>query len=140
VPLVIAALVLAGCYNPLQRTRQIRSFETIKLVCQRLEELRVKSGGTVPEQEFSAAVRSIRNGQDEWGQPVLFSIRTAPAFSYVVVSTGSDRRLDVNSMGDFFSMAKVDIRGSTKRDIVFRDGEAITNASKDPHTDYPRLE
>jgi hypothetical protein len=59
------------------------------------------------------------------------------SFSYLLVSCGSDGKLDVPNIDEYFNLGKVDVRGVTWHDIVFRDGRPVTNASKDPHPDYP---
>jgi hypothetical protein len=57
---------------------------------------------------------------------------------YVVVSYGRDGSADFRTEEEYFALEKTDIRGLPDRDIVFRDGRCITNAGKDPHSDYPR--
>ncbi len=73
-------------------------------------------------------MRPFEGGKDAWGSPYLFVARTDPEFSFIVVSLGADRKLDVENVEVYFDLAPEDTAGQRDRDIVFRDGRAITRS------------
>ena len=56
--------------------------------------------------------------------------RTDNRLTYVVVSLGADGKLDVPDLAEYFQLAESEIHGQPSRDIVFRDGVAVTLAGK----------
>ncbi len=80
--------------------------------------------------EAASLVRSVNGGRDAWGHRFIFmSNNDHKNFAYVVVSTGSDGQLDMKK-GDYFTMKPVNVKGAWAKDIVFRNGEAVTLAGK----------
>lgn len=80
-----------------------------------------------------AAVTSVNRGRDPWGNPYVWQVRQgAKGTSYVVLSTGSDGRLDVPSINDYFAKSTHEVLKSSEhhRDIVFRDGDALITGGK----------
>lgn len=135
---VVLAVASAACTDSFERTRQLRTFVVMRGISQSITEAASKHGGAISPEQATRIIQAINPSTDEWGRAFIFAARGAPPrFSFLLVSCGSDRRLDVPSVTEYFALAKVDIRGITWHDIVFRDGEAITNASKEPSPDYP---
>ena len=106
------------------------SSATMQGIVRVIEETKIREPLT--EANVRGAVKSVAAGRDAWGNEIAYAIRpsSAQSMSYVVVSPGSDGRLDFPTMDSYFTMGFADIRGKGRRDIVFRDGMAITEAGK----------
>jgi hypothetical protein len=68
----------------------------------------------------------------------LFTQAETSLDTYILVSPGSDGILESEDDAYYLQLEQEDIRGVSTRDIVFRDGKAVTNAGKDPSDGYPR--
>ena len=113
------------------RGRQVRTFVSLKIISSKIDKYLSDHKGYIPNKEAYKIISSVMNGRDAWGSHILYrSIKGASKFSYIIISLGSDKKLDVNNINDYFKLRKVDISGNGSHDIVFRNGEAITNAGK----------
>lgn len=92
-----------------------------------IEAARQKHGSMEPA-EIQAIVRNIRAGRDAWGREYLIAVRQEPTFEYLVVSLGSDGKLDVENINQYFTLKEQNILGDHPRDIVFRNGKPVTLA------------
>jgi hypothetical protein len=129
--LLLLAMLVTSC-GPLERMRQKRTFIDMQLITQRIEMLRRDSPGSLGNPiKMRALIGSIAHGRDAWGRSFLFFTRGAKGGpSYVLVSTGSDGRRDVGDESSYFTMPERIIHDEPWRDIVFRDGRAVTLAGK----------
>lgn len=120
------------------RQKQIDSYSRVSAIAKLLENRRAESGGVLSESDVTAAVRSVGNGLDAWGHEIrVFSQSRGETSTFVVVSPGRDGKLEFVDPEPYFASSRVDIRGLLDRDIVFRDGQCVTNAGKGPHSDFP---
>ena len=111
------------------RSQQISSYADLQEIRTKVESL--PRAPTVEEWrlQISSAVQSVRGGRDRWGNPfeiLVENIEGAP--HYIVLSTGADGVRDLNEPEGYFQMSETNIKGAFDRDIVFRDGLAITLA------------
>lgn len=131
--LALAGLVFfCGC-DYTQGVKQVRSTADLQSITARIENS--KSQGSVADVEriVTAAVASVHAGKDPWGHPYIWRVRAdAKGVSYVVLSTGSDGQLDVAAIDEYFTKEgrKVLRSSEHKRDIVFRDGDAVVTGGK----------
>lgn len=125
------ALALTGCgfYDAYQRAKQIRTFTDLQTIARRIDQSIAEH--SVSSAEAEGILKEVNHGRDAWGNPFIFkstSIRSK--FSYLVISLGSDSQLDVRDSDAYFTVPKCRVHGKSQRDLVFRDGEAITLAGK----------
>lgn len=127
-----------GKLNVWGRRKQIDSYSRVSTIARLLENRRAQSSGILSESDVNAAVTSIGNGLDAWGHEIrVFSESDGKASTFVVVSPGRDGKLEFEDPEPYFASSRVDIRGLLDRDIVFRDGQCVTNAGKGPHSGFP---
>jgi hypothetical protein len=125
----IVIVGILGCED-LQRTRQVRTVADMQIIVRDVEQ--ITAHGISPEEFRERALSRIKKWRstDAWGTPFVFEVRAGDGrVDYVLVSLGSDRSLD-REIDDYFLSSPGLGRGSADRDIVFRNGEAITNAGK----------
>jgi hypothetical protein len=89
----------------------------------------IDSRGPLSAEELLALAHQIGDGKDSWGNPYQVEIRKTPTYSWLLVSLGSDGRLDVTNIGEYFHSVEEDIVKHPWRDIIFRDGSHVTIAS-----------
>ncbi len=89
----------------------------------------VDKEGSISNGEASRIIREMGMGLDEWGSPIIFRARKEPGFSFILISLGRDKSLDVDDIGQYFTHPQENIVGEFDRDIVFRDGKPVTIAS-----------
>jgi hypothetical protein len=128
---LILLTYLVAC-SDLDRIRQIRTVADMQTIIAKIEQIRAN------DPEFptdSAKVRkvisSIAGGRDAWRHEFLYLARpTSRGVSYVLVSLGSDGKLDVAQLTAYFNTPEQVIHDMPWKDIVFRDGHPITRAGK----------
>jgi hypothetical protein len=129
---VLPLLLLSGCgfYEAFMRTRQIRTVAELQEVCFRVDGRRKQAGGYISMAAAQSIIREVHGGRDAWGNRFIFmSNNNHGHFSYVAISRGSDGKLEKNRDA-YFTMGVENIKGAWTKDIVFRDGEAVTLAGK----------
>ena len=126
--LLIALALVFSCRAYEQLHRQTPTFANLQHIVEQVEVV-VSERGYVTEAEMARILTQYNKGRDEWGTPYVFRSRNHPEFSYILVSLGSDKALDVESIDAYFELAETDIVGQFDRDIVFRDGKHVTIAS-----------
>ncbi len=112
-----------------RRSQQISTFADLQEIRTRVESLPRAPTWEDWRLQISSVVQSVRGGRDRWGNPfeiLVENIDGAP--HYVVLSTGADGVRDLNEPEGYFQMPETNIKGAFDRDIVFRDGLAITLA------------
>ncbi|RLE34725.1 MAG: hypothetical protein DRJ61_04585 [Acidobacteria bacterium] len=135
---ILATLASCGRWNIVGRQKQIDTFSDVYAIGKRIENKIAESGDELSDGEIADIVMSVRDGLDAWGNDIrVFRATNDQSARYIVVSPGRDGVLDFPDTSQYSVMAKVDIRGLFDRDIVFRDGNCVTNSGKDPHTDFP---
>jgi hypothetical protein len=131
--LALGGLVFfCGC-DYTEGVKQVRSTADLQSIAAKIESS--KSQGSVGDVEriVTTAVASVHAGKDPWGHPYVWRVREgAKGASYVVLSTGSDGQLDVPTIDEYFTKDGVEVLRSSehKRDIVFRDGDALRTGGK----------
>ena len=123
-----------------ERRKQLDSFSRVKTIATLLERAHEDSEQAITEEDISQITKSIGGGLDAWGRRIrVIRSPSKPSGDHVVLSLGRDGRFDFSSEAEYFTMQRVDIRGHLDRDIVFREGRCVTNAGKDPHSDFPSI-
>jgi hypothetical protein len=126
---IFVIVVAVAAWSFYRRALQVSTFAKMQTISAKIAS-GLKTGRRSPE-EFRRIVSSVGGGKDSWGNEFLFDMRdTNKGFSYVLISRGSDGRLDLGSPSAYFDLQPCDIQGQYPRDIVFRDGIAITDAGK----------
>ncbi len=129
--LALCLVVLAIGVGFVRRARQVRTFANLRLASELIEREVELERAASPEARIEGIVRSINKGRDSWGSPILVAVAPRSGrFSYLLVSKGADRRLDVARVRDYFAMPQVAIHGAYDADIIFRDGRPVTLAGK----------
>jgi len=115
----------------MNRGFQINTAARMKVICQLIEQDTKSMTASEAVPRARQIIASRYEGKDAWQQPLIFVPREEDGqrLSYILVSLGSDRKAD-RPVQDYFSYPRRDIRGHAQNDIVFRDGEWITNAFK----------
>lgn len=100
-------------------------------IASRLEDAKAQHQGRLRDVEATRIIGLVQGGRDRWNDKFIYSSRqVGGSFSYVLVSPGSDRRLESQDPGVYFAMPESEIHGNPARDIVFRDGNPVTLAGK----------
>jgi hypothetical protein len=127
--IVLVAYVAVFSWSYYRRALQVRTFADMQVISKKISDQVQR--GVVSFEELQNTVVSVNSGRDAWGNDFLLEIRDIDqVLSCVLVSRGSDGNLDVDSLSAYFDAPSDDIRRQYPRDIVFRDGKAITIAGK----------
>lgn len=125
-----AVLVVAwGTLSFARAGRQVFTFANMRIIAERLDQ--AIQAGAHSRSELLPIVRSVNKGKDGWGRDFILELRASSlGVEYVLISTGSDGRLDLPTTADYFSLTESDVDGQYRRDIVFRNGQPVTLAGK----------
>lgn len=124
----LTLVILLGCDAYWRISRQIPTFADLYSSADELQ-LLVEKHGSVSDAEAYRIIRKRNSGLDSWGNPIVFRAKSSPQFSFLLLSLGSDGKLDVDDIESYFSHPREVIVGQFDRDIVFRDGKPVTIAS-----------
>jgi hypothetical protein len=131
------AVVLGLSCNALDRSRQVQTFGDMQVMTKMIADLQRTGHPSVVQ--VRSALRRVHDGRDAWGNEVSFFARAESGLhGYILVSPGSDGKFESEDESYYLRLEQEDIRGISARDIVFRDGKAVTNAGKDRSDGYPR--
>lgn len=128
------AIVIAGA-GMLVRMQMNRGFQIntairMQAICRSISEQTQSMDARAAAARARQIVASHYRGMDAWQRPFVFLAREdGPRMSYLLVSLGSDAKAD-RPLHEYFAEPRSDIRGQAQRDIVFRDGDWVTNALK----------
>lgn len=128
-----AAIAAAGCglVDRSDRVKQIRTFTDMTGITSRLEDAKAQHQGRLTDVEATRLINLVQSGRDRWNYKFIYSSRqVGGSFSYVLISPGSDGRLESQDLEVYFAMAETEIHDDPARDIVFRDGNPVTLAGK----------
>jgi hypothetical protein len=126
---VMIIVAVAAALSFRRRALQVRTFADMQVISRKIT-AHLQTGDRSRE-ALEALVRSVNQGKDAWGNDFVLQIRdTDQGYSYLLISPGSDGRLDVASAAAYFDLERVDIRRQYANDLVFRDGVAVTMAGK----------
>jgi hypothetical protein len=131
--LALAGLVFCCKCDHTQGVKQVRATADLQSITAKIENSRSKGSVADVERTVTTAVASVHAGRDPWGHPYAWRVRHgATGVSYVVLSTGSDGQLDLPTIDAYFTRKGVEVLRSSehKRDIVFRDGDAVVTGGK----------
>jgi len=99
-------------------------------ITSRLEEAKAQHQGRLTDAEAATIIDVVQGGRDRWNHKFIYSSRqVGGSFSYVLISPGSDGRLEFPDLA-YFTMPETVTHDDPARDIVFRDGQRITLAGK----------
>lgn len=127
IALIITVAVAAWSFR--RRALQVRTFADMQVISKKIT-AHLEAGDRSRE-ALEAIVRSVNQGKDAWGNDFVLQIRdTDQSYRYLLISRGSDGRLEVASPAAYFDLQRVDIRRQYAEDLVFRDGVAVTVAGK----------
>ncbi len=104
----------------------------MQTIVAKIEEIRTQTPEFLSDQaKMHDVISRIAGGRDAWRHEFLYLARsTSRGVSYVLVSLGSDGKLDVAQLKEYFNTPEQFIHGMPWKDIVFRDGHPITRAGK----------
>jgi len=94
--------------------------------CDEIAGRRAEAGHALSLDELRAAILVPSKGLDNWGHGLILIRRSDD--HYLLISLGSDGVADVRNLSDYWRVRPSDIRADSRKDIVFRDGRAITMA------------
>jgi hypothetical protein len=125
----VSLVFLDGCdpFKAWNETKQFKTFFRMETVQGRLNRAAATKHALLTESEALAIIRSDNNGVDEWGNELIYDHSGAHT---LLISKGSDGRLDVPDVRRYYSLAEADIREEPAHDIVWRDGLPITLVGK----------
>jgi hypothetical protein len=128
---LLVPVLISGC-GALDRGKQVRSVGTMQAIVAKLEDVRrLGPTGLYDRPRMQALIQSVERGRDGWGHELLYLVTAAQRGpSYVLVSLGSDGKLDVSDPVEYFNAPPSRIVDEPWRDIVFRDGKQVTLAGK----------
>lgn len=130
--MLLGFLFIAGC-DYMQGVKQVRTTAGLQAITARIEDRQLRPLADEMEAVVTSAIAADSDGRDAWGHPYLWEIRLDHnRIEYVVLSTGSDGRLDVPTLDDYFSRSGLEVLRASEhdRDIVFRNGQAVVTGGK----------
>jgi len=90
--------------------------------------LRNVPGGAVASPTVARPIiQSVNSGRDAWGRSFIYAIVQRHS---LLISTGSDGRLDVAEISEYLKLRDEVINGRPAHDIVILDGVPITRVGK----------
>jgi hypothetical protein len=107
--------------------KQFKTFFRMETVQGRLNRAAATKHALMEYSEAQKIISSDVNGVDAWGNALIYDHRGSHT---LLISKGSDGRLDIPDITRYYSLAEVDIRQSPAHDIVWRDGLPITLVGK----------
>lgn len=113
-----------------QLTEQLPTFANLQcsaIEVQKMQRLDMNLERTNVEK---AIVDCFGSAQDVWGNEIQFLISPENPHSFLLISLGSDGKLDIPDPHFYFNDKPRNIIGQLERDIIFRDGVAVTDAGK----------
>ncbi len=129
--LVVGAVLLfaIGVWSFHRRALQVRTFADMQTITKKMDAA-IRTGAH-SRAELLSLVQSVNHGRDAWGRDYVFELHaTASGIEYVLISQGSDAKLDLSDASAYFTLAEADVCRQYSRDIVFRNGTAVTRAGK----------
>lgn len=127
--IALMIIVAVAAWSFRRRALQVRTFADMQVISKKMT-AHLEAGDRSRE-VLEGIVRSVNQGKDAWGNDFVLQIRDMDQrHSYLLISRGSDGRLDVASPAAYFDLQRVDIRRQYAEDLVFRDGVAVTLAGK----------
>jgi hypothetical protein len=127
-----AACLLAAACSRVDRVKQARTFADMQTLAGNIEELRRQTPDAPRDTpRMRRLISGTAEGRDAWGHEYLFLAEPAQVgSSYVLISLGSDGKADVADPREYFRLPESVIHDEPWKDIVFRDGRAVTRAGK----------
>ncbi len=127
---ILIGIAIAYVRQMMNRGFQINTSVRMSVICDAIERDTRRLDAAAASARARKIVLEHYGGLDAWHRPLLFVSRLEQGrFSYVLVSVGSDGKAD-RPAEQYFSVPRSDIRGSAERDVVFRNGQWITNGMK----------
>jgi hypothetical protein len=127
---ILIGVAIAYVRQMMNRGFQINTSVRMIAICDAIERDTRRLDAATASARAQKIVLEHYGGLDAWHRPLLFVSRLEQGrFSYILVSVGSDGKID-RPAEQYFSLSRSDIRGLAERDIVFRNGQWVTNAMK----------
>lgn len=125
---ILVATDLPNQYR--QLNQQLPTFANLQSASIEIERLR--HAKNAPDASTAQAIleRYFKHGRDVWGNKILYLEDMNLGRGFLLVSPGSDHKLDVRDPMLYFTAKPRNIIGQLERDIIFRNGEAVTDAGK----------
>jgi hypothetical protein len=128
VRVVLLCISVTSCveYHRLQQKKTMAGIRTAAVA---LEDVRAKNGH-LTESDIRKAVASIYSGYDAWGTRLVCVTRPRANgdLSYLIISLGPDHLLNVAHASDYFDLQSRFKRPALAGDIVFCDGELVSDS------------
>ncbi len=126
---IYCGVFIVSC-GRLERTKQIAAQAKLQYLTSVIEKELGASGHLLSQEELSQRVDAARL-QDPWGEQIIYEpYLDNDGGRYILVITGSDRRLDVSTVGEYLLARPERIAEEPKRDVVVVDGQFVRNAGK----------
>jgi hypothetical protein len=131
--LLVSGSMLVSCdeIDALRREKQIKTYWALTRAGIELTELS-RNRPLTPAMLEATVRRHLSDKRDFWGNQVLILTKRTDAHvaSYVLVSFGSDGRLDHDQQEEYFKLQPHSVRTSMALDVIVRDGQPISLAGK----------
>ena len=113
-----------------QLTEQLPTFANLQVVAAQIQR-QLESNPGLSDNEVRTMVRGFFGEfRDAWGDEIIYVRKNRQDISFLLISPGADGKLDVKDPAIYFLVPRTEIIGQLDRDIVFRDGVAVTNGGK----------
>lgn len=123
--LLLVVLPLVACDQYGEVKKQLPTFADMQNLARAIQSV-VDEEGSISDEDARKLIAIINDGKDAWGTGLLYKSREDPEFTFLLVSLGRDRKLDVTHLEDYFYVEKRIIEGELDRDIVFLNTDAMT--------------
>lgn len=126
---IAVAMTLCGsssCAGVEEGAKQIRTSADLHAISRRVSALDTP----LEEQTLIQVAASQNGGYDGWGRAILIFWEPCGLQSYLLISRGSDGKLDLESASDYCSEQPENVLGTPERDIVFLNGNPLKSATK----------
>ncbi len=120
------SVVLFGCDAYQEVHKQLPAFANLKNTALEIQDVIDEQGSITNSEALRIVRKRHKDGLDSWGSPIVFKATKKPRFSFILISFGRDRKLDVDHVDQYFTHIQEDTAGDYDRDIVFRDGKPVT--------------
>ena len=128
VSIMLVSVLLTSC-DARHVIDQVSTFANVQAAALEIQE-HVDRFGPISDLEALGMIRRRDGGLDNWRNPMIYQSKAEPGFSFLVISLGRDGALDTEAVSDYFDFEREDIYGDYDRDIVYRNSEPVTIATR----------
>lgn len=128
--ITIAIFCIRFIPNFLVRGKQLATWVNMKSSSAYIDEY-IEKKGAIEKGEEEKLFNELSYKIDEWNNKLILLCKWDNGnFHYVLISKGSNGKLDLENMNDYFILPSIAIHDMPAHDIVIRDGNYITDAGK----------